>query len=311
VFNLRQVECFVCAVEQGTITAAADQLLVSQSAVSLAIAGLEKAIGTQLLVRRRSRGLALTAAGRHFVPRAKELLALAADVRAEVQSQARDLTGELVVGCYRTIAPFVLPGLIETFAAQHPQVRLAFIEGTLPEVEQALRDGRCEVAIVYDLDVGPGIECEALYQTEPYVVLAPEHPLASRGDRLELRNLADHELVMLCVPPSKAYFTGIFASAGVVPRVRFNVSNYELLRSLVGRNLGYGLLISRPCGDFSYEGRPLEARRLAGPTFSIDVSLAWATGVRRTRRASAFGEHCQLMLPQQLGAGAGAVLTAT
>jgi hypothetical protein len=65
-FNLRQVECSVCSVEQGTMTAAADQLLVSQSAVSLAIAGLENAIGTQLLVRRRSRGLAH---GRRLRPR--------------------------------------------------------------------------------------------------------------------------------------------------------------------------------------------------------------------------------------------------
>jgi DNA-binding transcriptional LysR family regulator len=166
------------------------------------------------------------------------------------------------------------------------------------------------VAIVYDLDVGPGIECEALYQTEPYVLLSPDHPLASRGDRLEPRELADHELVMLDVPPSNAYFTSVFANAGIVPRVRFKVSSYELLRSLVARNLGYGLLISRPHADVSYEGRPLEARRLAGDTLSIDVSLAWATGVRRTRRARAFADHCRLMLPHRLGAGAGAIPTA-
>jgi DNA-binding transcriptional LysR family regulator len=210
----------------------------------------------------------------------------------------------------RTAAPFVLPGLLETFAAEHPRVQLDFIEGPLPDLERALRDGRCEVAIVYDLDVGPGIECEALYQTEPYVLLSPDHPLASRGDRLEPRELADHELVMLDVPPSNAYFTSVFANAGIVPRVRFKVSSYELLRSLVARNLGYGLLISRPHADVSYEGRPLEARRLAGDTLSIDVSLAWATGVRRTRRARAFADHCRLMLPHRLGAGAGAIPTA-
>jgi DNA-binding transcriptional LysR family regulator len=309
--NLRQVECFVCSVEEGTMTAAADRLLVSQSAVSLAIAGLENAIGTQLLVRRRSRGLALTAAGRRFLPQAKELLAHAEDVSADAQSQGRELTGQLVVGCYRTAAPFVLPGLLETFAAEYPRVQLEFIEGPLPDLERALREGHCEVAIVYELDIGPGIECEALYQTEPYVLLAPDHPLASRDDPLEPRELADHDLVMLHVPPSSAYLAGVFANAGLVPRVRFKVSSYELLRSLVARNFGYGLLISRPHADVSYEGRPLEARRLGGPTLSINVSLAWATGVRRTRRARAFADHCRLMLPYRLGAGAGAVRTAT
>jgi DNA-binding transcriptional LysR family regulator len=83
------------------------------------------------------------------------------------------------------------------------------------------------------------------------------------------------------------------------------------MRSLVARNFGYGLLISRPHADVSYEGRPVEARWLGGPTLSINVSLAWATGVRRTRRARAFADHCRLMLPHRLGAGAGAIRTAT
>ena len=305
--NLRQVECFVCSVDHGTMTAAAEHLRLSQSAVSLAIAGLENSLGTQLLVRRRSQGFALTAAGRRFLPQARELLGHAEDVRADIQSQGQELTGDLVVGCYRTAAPFVLPGLLETFAAEHPRVQLEFIEGPLSELEHALRTGHCELALLYDLDVGAGIECEPLYQTEPYVLLSPEHPLAARDKPLRLRELADHDLVMLDVPPSSAYFTGVFAEAGLVPRVRFSVSSYELLRSLVARNFGYGLLISRPSADVSYEGRPLETRRIAGPTLSIDVSLAWAAGVRRTRRARAFAEHCHRMLPHQLGSGIGAV----
>ena len=307
VLNLRQVECFVRAVEAGTMTAAAEQLLVSQSAVSLAIAGLENTLGTQLLVRRRSQGLALTAAGRRFLPQAKELLAHAEDVRADAQSEGRELTGRLVVGCFRTAAPFVLPGLLETFAAAQPGVQLEFIEGPLPELERALKDGRCEVALVYDLDISAGIVCEPLYETEPYVLLAPDHPLAAGGRTLTVRELAEHDMVMLDVPPSSAYFHGVFAQAGVEPRVRFNVSSYELLRSLVARNLGYGLLISRPAADVSYEGRPLVARRIAGDPLAIDVSLAWVAGVRRTRRARAFAEHCSRMLPNQFGQGLGLV----
>lgn len=310
VLNLRQVDFFVRCVEGGTMTAAADQLRVSQSAVSLAIARLENALGTQLFVRRRSRGLALTAAGRRFLPQAKELLAHAEDVRADIQSEGRELTGRLVVGCFRTAAPFVLPGLLETFAVEHPGVQLDFLEGPLPELERALKDGRCEVALVYDLDVGPGIDCEALYQTEPYVLLSPDHPLTVRTTPLPLRELADHDMVMLDVPPSSSYFGGVFAQAGVVPRVRFTVSSYELLRSMVARNLGYGLLISRPHGDVSYEGRPLLARPLGGAPLPIDVSLAWASGVRRTRRARAFADHCRLVLPHRLGAGVGAIRAA-
>jgi DNA-binding transcriptional LysR family regulator len=304
--NLRQLECFVNAAETGSMTAAADRLRLSQSAVSLAIAGLEGAVAAQLFIRRRSRGLALTPAGQRFLPHARDLLAHAEDVMAEIQQEGQALSGHLVVGCFRTAAPFVLPGLLETFAEKHPDVQLDFIEAPLPDLERSLLEGRCEVALVYDLDVGHGIALEALYQTEPYAVFAPEHPLA-RGPAPTLEQLATHDMVMLDVAPSRAYFQGVFARAGLAPNVRYLVSGYELLRSMVARNLGYALLISRPYSDRSYEGRPLVSTPLAGELLPIDMSLAWAAGVRRTRRARAFADHCRQMLPGKLGDGVGAV----
>lgn len=266
----------------------------------------EVSLGAQLLIRRRSRGLALTEAGRRLLPQARELLAHAEEVRAGVDSAGRALEGRLVVGCFRTAAPFVLPGLLETFTALHPLVQLDFIEAPLPERELALLEGRCEVALVYDLDVGAGITCETLYTTEPYALFAPEHPVA-KADRVTLGDLASHDMVLLDVPPSRAYFDGVFAHAGVTPQIRYVVSGYELLRSLVARNLGWALLISRPYGDVSYEGRPLVTRRFDDEPFPIDVSLAWVTDVRRTRRARAFAEHCRRMLPSRLGQGVGTV----
>src|SRR5919206_2671687 len=107
--NLRQVESFVAAADAGTMTAAAERQLLSQSAVSLAIAGLERSLGVELFIRNRSRGLALTAAGRSFLPQARDLLAHAEDVRATAEAAGAALTGRLTVGCFRTTAPFLLP----------------------------------------------------------------------------------------------------------------------------------------------------------------------------------------------------------
>jgi DNA-binding transcriptional LysR family regulator len=304
--NLRQLECFVQTADAGTMTAAADRLGLSQSAVSLAVAGLENGVGVQLLIRRRSKGLVLTDAGRRLLPQARELLAHAEHVRVELDVAGRSLTGRLTIGCFRTAAPFVIPGLLETFAAAQPGVELEFIEGPLDELEDALLNGRCEVALMYDLGVRPGIVCEALYRTEPYVLLSAEHPLA-RAERITLAELAPLELVLLDIPPSGSYLTGVFVHAGLHPNVRLRVSSYELLRSLVARNFGYGLLISRPHGDVSYEGRPLVPRRLSDELLPIDVSLAWVAGSRRTPRALAFAEHARRMLPARFGTGIGLV----
>ncbi len=301
--NLRQVECFVAAADAGTMTAAAERLRVSQSAISLAVAALEGALGTQLLIRRRSLGLTLTDAGRAFLPAARDLLAHAEDVRSAASAAGGRVAGRLVVGCFRTAAPFLLPALLETFGQEHPEVELDFIEGPMPQIEAALREGRCELAIVYDLDVGPGIVCETLYQAVQYVFCAPGHPLAAL-DEVAVADLDGHDMIMLDVPPSVPYFDRIFAAAGRVPRVRYRTSSYELVRSLVARGLGYGMLISRPVGDRSYEGLPLVVRPLAGDPPPIDVALARPAGVRQTRRARAFAEHCRRTLPGSPGAAA-------
>ena len=98
-----------------------------------------------------------------FLPEARDLLAHAEDVRAAAEAAGAALTGRLTVGCFRTIAPFLLPVLLEGFGRRHPEVELDFLEGPMAELEAALLDGRCEVAITYDIDMSETIEREALY----------------------------------------------------------------------------------------------------------------------------------------------------
>lgn len=300
VLNLRQLQYFKEAVEAGTMTAAAERLRVSQSAVSLAIAGLEDTLGTQLLIRSRSLGLAPTDAGRRLLPQARELLTRADEIRDEAAADGSELQGRLVFGCFGTAAPSVLPGLLATFAALHPAIELDLIEGSATEIHRALLEGRCELALVYDRDLMPGIICEPLYRTALYAALAPEHPLAD-SEQVSLKELEPHDLVLLDNPPSRGYFDLVFAHAGVSPRVRFVVRNFELQRSLVARNLGYGLLSGRPAGDQSYEGRPIVARPLRDDLPPEHVGLGWVEGVRRSRRARAFAEHCRRVVPDHLG----------
>lgn len=295
--NLRRLECFIAAAEQGSMTRAAERLGVTQSAISLAVAALEDEFGAQLLIRRRSRPLALTHAGKQLLPAARELLAHAEEVHDSVRAHGGALRGPLTVGCFRTTAPFLLPGLLESFQARHPSVALSFIEGPLPELVAALREGRCELALAYDVELVPGIEYESLYARRPYVLLSPAHPLAAEWpEEIPLAALGAHELVLLDVPPSSTYLLGVLAQGDVTPTIRYRVSSLELLRSLVARNLGYGLLISRPPHDDSYERRPLTTRRLAESVTPTHFSIAWVAGVRRTRRARAFAAHCREML---------------
>lgn len=307
--NLRHVEYVVTAADAGSMTTAAAKLHVSQSAVSLAVASLERSLGVDLFIRRRGRGLTLTPAGRRFLPHARDLLAHAEDVRADAHAAGKELTGWLTVGCFRTAAPFLLPPLLETFEQRYPAVRLDFIEGSQAELERALVDGRCELAILYDTRVEIAIDAEHLYDAVPYALLAPEHPLADRAE-VTLAELAELDMILLDIPPTREHQLGVFGRAGLTPEVRYTTSSYELLRSLVARNLGFGLLISRPHGDVSYEGRPLRVVPLGGEVAPVGLIIAFPKGVRSSLRARAFAEHCHELVPL-IGPGAAATLSST
>jgi DNA-binding transcriptional LysR family regulator len=297
VLNLRQVEYFVVAAEAGSMTAAAERLQVSQSAVSLAVAGLERTLGTSLFLRHRGRGLTLTSAGRDLLLSARNLLADAEAMRSRADVIGRGLSGRLTVGCFGTGAPLVLPALMETFERRYPGMSLDFVEGSTDVLEQALLDGSCEIALMYDVGLHIALEKEPLYSTVPYALFAPEHPLAKRPS-VTLAELSEFDFVALDVQPVHQHQLGLFAYAGAEPRIRYRTSSYELLRSLVGRNLGFTLLISRPYGDVSYEGRPLVAVPLSGEVKTVDVMLARPRGVRPSLRAQAFAAHCRELLPE-------------
>jgi DNA-binding transcriptional LysR family regulator len=295
--DLRQVQCFVSAATAGTMTAAADELRLTQSAVSLAILGLEKRLGQQLLVRRRARTLLLTPAGRRFLPGARDLLAHAAQVRLEAVPEGRGVAGPLVVGCFRSAAPFLLPPLLQEFGAAHPDVELDFVEGPVPVIEAALRDGVCDLALVYVVGLAPDLDYEPLYSAPPYALFAVDDPMADR-EAVTLDELAGRGMIHFNLPPSTDYFAQVFAREGLTPRITHRTSSYELTRALVARGLGYGLLVSRPAGDLSYEGLPLACVPIAGDPLQHEFALATVRGSRLTRQATVFARHCREQLAQ-------------
>lgn len=289
--SLRQLDYFMVAVETGTMSGAARALHVSQSAVSVAIAELERHLGVQLVLRHKAKGLTLTDAGRRLVPQARALLTGADKLRAGVREIGQNLFGRLVIGCFSTIVPFVLPRLLEDFQTAHPEVVLDFVEGSQVTVQRLLVEGQCELAILYDIDIQPGIQCDRLYDTKPHVLLPPTHVLAHKKS-VRLADLAGHDMVMLDIAPSLGYFSQVLAKAGVTPVIRHRTVSFEMVRSLVARGVGYSLLIQHPAIDVSYEGRALVTRPIKDRLAPTSVVLARPDGTRLTRRASVFAEFC-------------------
>ncbi|MDA3644039.1 LysR family transcriptional regulator [Saccharopolyspora indica] len=285
-YTLRQLTYFVAVAETGSISSAASGLHVSPTAVASALNELERVFGTQLVVRRKAHGVSLTPAGSYLHSRAADLLRQADDLELNAASGGAELNGPLVIGCYATIAPTVVPPLLEWFADNHPKVQVRAVEGSQSELPRRLLAGELELAVVYDLNLPTGLDSVVLYEAPAYVLLPAGHRLAKQAV-VSLGELASEPMVLLDVPPAAQHTMTLFDRAGVVPRVALQVSDFELARSLVARGMGYAVMIQRPAVAKSYEGLPLVAKEIRPAVQPIRVKAVWPTAVRLTDRGRA------------------------
>lgn len=286
-FTLVQLRYFAAAVEQGTMTGAARELVVSQSAISTAIAQLEKEVGLQLLIRHHARGLTLTAAGREFHRALRGFLDHASEIEELARNAGEELVGRLDVGCFSTLAPFHLPHLLAEFEGHHPAIEVRVDEAEHGQLKHDLRAGTCELALMYGYDLDEDIDRLTIAEAAPYALVAEDHRLAGRK-RVWLSELADDPMVLLDLPHTAGYFTSLAATAGVQPRIRFRSPGYETVRAYVAHGLGYAILNQMPVESTTYPGRRAVPLILRDDLPPLEIVIAWMRGTRLTKRAQAF-----------------------
>lgn len=294
--TLRQLEYFVATAEAGSVTAAAEQVSLSQSAISTALADLEHNLGTQLFVR-RTRGLILTSVGRDILRDARQLLTKADELHRSARDLEGSFSGKLAVGCYNTLAPLLLPKIIDPYLRAHPSVDLDLMVGSHVDVQHRLHSGSCDVALMYDYEFAKDLDTGELSKTvvlsiPPHVIVSPEHALADQVE-VALAQLVEEPMILFDTPPAGKYFTSLFEARGLAPRVRFRTTEFELVRSLVARGFGYSILTQHTDIDVSYENRPLVERPIADAQRALDVVAVHLAGARLPRRAAAFIEQCE------------------
>ena len=191
--NLKQLEYFVAIAEEGQITAATRRLHISQPPLSYELAQLERELGTQL-VRRGSRGVTLTEAGRLLHERAARILAMATATAREVSSVGKGLTGMLCLGICDSAAGLAPGARLAELAERAPDVTVEVRGGSVPEVLELVAGGIAEVGVVRTPFSSQGLRCRYA-PAEPLVAVMP--PAMERGAELEgdLSELAGAPLV--------------------------------------------------------------------------------------------------------------------
>lgn len=288
-FTLVQLRYFATAAELGSMTEAAKELRVSQSAISTAIGQLERDLGVQLLIRHHARGLSLTPVGQEFLSELRGFLQHARELGDVARGVGRSVVGDLVVGWFSTLTPFYRPEFVRAYEERYPNSTIRVIEGQHSQLTDGLREGRCELAVMYAYAVGD-LSSRVIDSVRPYVLVATDHRLTSRGS-VRLDELVDQPMVLLDLPHTSDYFLELFGSRGLPePTVGFRSAGYETVRALVAHGHGFAILNQRPSHDQTYDGAALHTLEIEDDVEELDVVVAWPSDTRLTRRAQAFIE---------------------
>jgi len=291
-FSLRQLQYFAKVAEVKSLAVAARELHISQPSISTAITKLEAALDVQLFVRHHARGVSLTSAGARVLVEVNGLLAHAEDVRRNAQGLAQQVRGRLHIGCFGPLAALYLPAIVTGFKRQYPEVELVLYETDTDALLTGLQANCYDVVIVYQLDIPATLQLEPLASLKPYVIFSPDHPLATE-EKITLKKLAEHPLVLLDLPRSREYFSTLFESRGLHPVISMRSPSFETVRALVSNGAGFSVLVTRPGSKQSYDGKLLVEREIDNRIPTTEVVLVHHKNERPTRLHEEFVVYCK------------------
>lgn len=175
--NFQNLEYFLETAKSLNITKAADQLHISQQALSNHILKLEEELGCRLFDRRR--GLQLTYSGKQLYKSAEQILDIKHQVITEIDDINKNMRGELRIGIGHTRGQAILPKVLPKYSRSHPQVEITVVEGSSEELEDGLNKGLIDVIIGY----APFLlsTCETIeLRKENMFLLVPKNLLSER-----------------------------------------------------------------------------------------------------------------------------------
>ncbi|MEO1145241.1 MAG: LysR family transcriptional regulator [Cyanobacteria bacterium J06638_22] len=228
--------------DSGSFSEAALQMQLSQSAVSYAIAALEEELGVVLLLRGRH-GATLTPVGEQIVDRARRITYLLDDVVKQA-NLAKGLEGGYVrISSFRSAASHLLPDVIAEFCRRYPAIAVRISEhDDCPNVEQDLRQGRVDLAIIYDVEESymkahSDLETWDLVQDDFVVLFPPDSQ--PQQEPITWEDLITHPLVM--APEGDLCDSAVHyhcARHGITLAPKYHVRSDATIISMVAKGLG-------------------------------------------------------------------------
>ena len=236
------LKAFMAVAEQGSFSRAADQLFLTQPAVSKRIIKLEQQLKTRLFDR-IGRNVYLTVAGQHLLPKAKAILEAMADTVDELTNLSGRVGGQLRIATSHHISLHRLPKPLSKFIALYPQVELDIQFAESEVIYEGLLQGRWQLGII-TLNPEPDtqIQQQAIWQDKMQFVAAPEHPLTQQYS-IELSQLSSFPALLSKTNTfTRSIVEQDFAAQNLALNVAMSTNNLDTIRMMVSIGMGWSIL---------------------------------------------------------------------
>ncbi len=239
--TLRQLEVFVSVAQEGNVTRAAEVLRISQSAVSMSLAELERLLGEKLFDRRGKR-LLVNDQGRALIPKAAAVLARVGEIDTFFSGPDNQLAGLLRVGASSTIGNYLMPRILGEFTATFPEARLSLDVGNTEQIVQELLRFNIDIGFIEGFCHQAGIETIPWRQDHLAIHAGADHPLARKKEMTVNDLMQARWILRERGSGTREVFEAALAGKMDSIRVYLELGNTEAIKEAVEAGLGVSCL---------------------------------------------------------------------
>ena len=245
VATLKQLAAFHTVARLGSVSQAAHELHLTQSAVSIQVGSIEAAVGTPLLLR-TGRGVRLTEAGELLLNYAERVLSLWNEMGDSMATFLGSFSGTLRVGAVAT-TEYWMPSLLVAFVKENPKVKINLVTGNREGVVRSLAMQEIDVAVMGNPPDELRPTATRFARNPMGFMAAPSHPLMAER-RLTMAKLAESQmLVRERGSGSRATLTRLFKEAGLHLRIGSELSSNEAIKHMCIAGFGPAYLSLHTC----------------------------------------------------------------
>ncbi len=276
--DVHKLRVFAAVAQSLSFTRAAQGLHLTQSAVSHAVAGLERELDT-LLLHREGKRVSLTEPGRVLLDHSRRLFTALEEASAAVKRSARPNRGLLRIGASPAACQYLIPESLREFRESYPEFELSIAVGDSPQIARQLHDGHIDLGLLIRADKDKQLTFHELFSDDLGLLVSPMHPFA-RQTKIDRRQLADQHFVLYT--RTSATFRAVerhLLRLEIPLRSFTELGSMEAIKELVKLGLGITVAAAWIAAPEIQQGS-LTWRKLPGPPLRRHWAIASRAGHR-------------------------------